>query len=1064
MRTLGFCKHLLDELESPLFQNFRGQASARYLLYSVKETNLPRFNNDLNESLSLLAYQYISLGFDFYFYQETQDGDKCFERAGTILEHLNRDKDHQNEISQYTLLISSLCYYCCGQISKALVMAKLIRNQLTIGRMIKLFMLRKFVELSKVIEEDLLLSEEQSLESDFARCFANVLFFFQHGDFIKLNAALAEIGEIEKNAMWKRDPGLWWVSRLMGFVFQRIKETSLWTHVPKLGDSETVAHQYIHNLYYSHHITELFKTQIDALNVILRGEGAVISLPTSSGKTRIAELAILKALLADSESAVLYLAPFRSLAYEIESGFKSVFDPLNFTVSHLYGNNDFSEYDRIRMNESSVWIATPEKAKAIFRCGGFLKRISLVIVDEGHLISPNERDLANEMFIEELRTKIASSGGQFLVLSAVLPNAKDIAQWLTANDNNYIVNDWKISAQRTGVILKEKNIAHLSWDPENRIFNRNFIVRTKDRRSTCADAAIRLQQAFGSVLVFVPIARSGPGYAEAIYKKIETDNDVDWTDNTGDWERFVLKCGEEDPNGEILKQAKKGVFCHNADLPSNLRLSMERLLRKGKAKYIVSTTTLAQGVNIGVSSVIITSLYNGKNKLKKRDFWNIAGRAGRAFIDTEGRILTYVDMMVEPDKADYNRRLAWDYMGNKTLDLVCSGLLSIFREMLSIFDEAGLSIVQMESILENDEFAALNTEESNIFDKLEYIDDSLLSIILEQDSSLDKLTESVESMLVLQQAGVAEKVRIKRLLMARIRRNMKGVEENKPFLTCTGMPLAAASYLYEHIDEISSILQTFGESYQQLEDILYLADELENIVNSLPSKRIFKLDKSVLDQYRQAWFDGVFIQDKNAREDIEKFYSLSVSWVLNAISGYFSNQVEDTSISDIISRVNSCMRCGLPTYSACRVFMAGIESRQSAKELSSYVEDYCDERTSFLQRLLLEIKDASAFSELTRAWLELLRKEDRVYNERTQRIKQCRLLVHDDNTESILYVCKKNDKFYVRNADYTYVREIDPKGHDLDKAVDKPGVYYYKVDSTRYELVSDNYRFWIVND
>lgn len=1064
MRTHEFCKHLLNKLESPLFLNFQRQASARYLLYSVKETNLPRFNKDLDESLSLLAYMYISLGFDFHVYQDTQNGDKCYERAGTILEHLNRDNEHQNEISQYTLLIASLCYYCGGQISKALVMAKQIRNDLTIGTMIQRFLQRKFVELGKTIEDVLLLPEEERpLESGFARCFANVLFFFQHGDFLKLDSALAEINEIEKNAMQERDPGLWWVARLVEFVFQRIKETSLWTHVLKLGNSETIVHQYIHNLYYSHHITELFKTQIEALNVIIRGEGAVISLPTSSGKTRIAELAILKALLANPESAVLYLAPFRSLAYEIESGFKSVFDPLNLTVSHLYGNNDFSEYDRIRMNESSIWIATPEKAKAIFRCGGFLKNISLVIIDEGHLISANERDLANEMFLEELRIKIASKGGQFLVLSAVLPNAQDIAKWLTANDNNYIVNDWKISTQRIGAILKEKNVAHISWDPENRLFNRNFVVKTKDRRTTCAEAAIRLQQAFGSVLVFVPIAKSGPGYAKAIYEMIERDEDVDWMDESGDWERFVLKCGEEDPNGDILKQAKKGVFCHNADLPGNLRLSMEHLLRKGKTKYIVSTTTLAQGVNIGVSSVIVSSLYNGKSKIRKRDFWNIAGRAGRAFVDTEGRILTYVDLTVEPDKAEYNKWLAWDYMGNKTLDVVCSGLLSILREMISVFDEVGLSIVKMESVLENDEFEALSMEGSSVFDKLEYIDDSLLAIILEQNSSIEKITEYVETMLVIQQASIAEKVRIKRLLMARIRRNMKGAEENKPFLTCTGMPLTAASYLHEHIDEISSMLQAYKNSHQQLDDILYLANNLENIVNSLPSKRIFKLDKRVLDQYRQAWFDGVFIQNKNARENIEKFYSLSVSWVLNAISGYYSNNEEDKSITDIISRVNSCMRLGLPSYSACRVFMAGIESRQTAKELSSYVEGICDERTSLIQRALLEIKDISALSDHARAWLELLHKEDRVYSERTQYIKQCGLHMEDD-TEPILFLCKKNDKFYARNADYTYVCEIDPNGNDLDKVVNRPGVYYYKVDDNRYELLSDNFRFWIVND
>ena len=60
MRTLEFCRHLLNELESPTLRNFQRQADARYLLYNVNETNLPRFNTNLNESLSIAAYMYIS--------------------------------------------------------------------------------------------------------------------------------------------------------------------------------------------------------------------------------------------------------------------------------------------------------------------------------------------------------------------------------------------------------------------------------------------------------------------------------------------------------------------------------------------------------------------------------------------------------------------------------------------------------------------------------------------------------------------------------------------------------------------------------------------------------------------------------------------------------------------------------------------------------------------------------------------------------------------------------------------------------------------------------------------
>lgn len=1066
MRTLEFCRHLLRKLESPTLLNFQRQADARYLYYNVKETNLPRFNTNLNESLSLSAYMYISLGLDFYHYQQIEDSEHCFDRAGSILEHLHRNKDHQNDISRYTLLISSLSYYCGGQISKAFVIAKEVYikdDTPPIGKMICLFLTRKYILLRDVLDSMFIDSDDKlPFELSYGRCLANVLYFFEHGDFNRLDSAIDGIAKIAQEAMDNLDPGLWWVCRLSEFLLGKIRDTSLWKHIPKLGTDSRLIQRYINNLYYTKGITELFKTQISALDVICNDNGAVISLPTSSGKTRIAELAILRTLMADPESAVLYLAPFRSLAYEVETDFESVFPPLEYNVSHLYGNNDFSESDRKAMDESSIWIATPEKAKAIFRCGGFHKRISLVVMDEGHLISANERDLANEMFVEELRYKISAYGGQFLVLSAVLPNVKDITAWLTNSEDNQFTSNWQISSQRTGVIVGHKHVADIEWNQEHTLFNNNFISNIRDRKSTCAAAAIRLQQAFDSVLVYVPQARHGLSYAKAIYDMLDNDV-VNWQDGTCDWDKFVLKCREEDPSGLLLNYAQKGIICHNANLPTNLRLSIERLLRKGKAKFVVSSSTLAQGVNIGISSVIFSSLNFGTGTIKKRDFWNIAGRAGRAFVDTEGRVLTYVDA-TDAQKFRFNLSQAWDYMDNKQLDIVVSGLLSTLRDMLDLFETYGLSIEQMEGVLENDGFDIIKLEDQPVFNKLECIDDSLLSLILEQNNSIEEVSKYAESMLVLRQAEVTYKYRLKRLLLARVRRNMRYATQGQSHLAYTGMPLAASSYLFENFASVQIALQTYAESEQGIDDILLLADQIEDIVNALPSNRIKKADKSLLNKYRRYWFGGEFIAEKEAREVVETFYSLSATWVLNSIAGYYSNVEQNEEMSAMIGKINGCMRLGLPTYSACRVFMAGIESRLAAVELATYVEGYADDMISVIQRILLGIRDMSRLSNRAIDWLDVLHRENRAFNERTTYVPQCRLHTNEDYTDSILYVCKRGELFYVRNADYTLIRQINPKNYDMDKAANKPGVYYFKTDQQHYELVSDNCRLWIIND
>ncbi|MBQ0741397.1 DEAD/DEAH box helicase, partial [Aquimarina celericrescens] len=73
--------------------------------------------------------------------------------------------------------------------------------------------------------------------------------------------------------------------------------------------------------------------------------GCVVSIPTSSGKTRIAEIAILDSISKNKGRKVLYIAPFWSLAYEIENSLDEIFHSIGISVSHLYGGSLFSKLD-----------------------------------------------------------------------------------------------------------------------------------------------------------------------------------------------------------------------------------------------------------------------------------------------------------------------------------------------------------------------------------------------------------------------------------------------------------------------------------------------------------------------------------------------------------------------------------------------------------------------------------------------------------------------------------------------------------------------------------------------
>ncbi len=1065
MRTLEECEYIYNELSGGVLLRYQSEANARYILYGVKETNMPRFASNLDDSLNNQAYLYISIGLDYYELGANEKSEDCFERAGIILEYINRNRAHQDNYSQYGMLISALSYYCAGQISKSFVVANEIDNDMPIGLMVKLWLHKELENLQSNIDKILIFNNFRAQEEFiFAQSLCEVISYIQMGDIQFLKSSIGQMRRLRDYSLQKGEPDIWVVSALMAHIYERLEATSLWTHIPRLGKNQEIVTSYIHNLYYSNHIFELFKTQIEALDVILKDEGAVISLPTSSGKTRIAELAILKALMADPESAVLYLAPFRSLAYEVETNFEAVFAPLKIHVSHLYGDNDFTAADQTMMEESSVWIATPEKAKVIFRYGGFKKRISLVVMDEGHLIDQSPRYVANEMFVEELRSKIESYHGQFLMLSAVLPNAQEMAQWLTKDEENRLVSQWQLSSQRTGIIVNYPAKVELEWSQDRSCFNPNFIVDSMDDATACAAIAKRFQE-FGSVLVFVGQAQDVMRQAESIYRIVADERDVDWIDDSCDWEKFKLLCEEEDATGEILKYAKKGIICHSGMLPDNLRFSMERLLRKGKnrAKYIVATSTLAQGVNIGVTSVIFASVdYSYHRPINKRDFWNVAGRAGRAFCDTEGRILYYVKAK-EQWQYDWYKKQAWFYMADKSLDDVKSGVLSILQDILSIGKEFKLSIEQIEEIVEHDLYVAIPDKAQEIQEKLDLLDDSIMSILLEKESSSDSVDQYLDTTLAFQQAESDDKVHIKRLMAARYRRDMKYAENDKNYFTCTGLSLAASTYLLENIHYIQSILHAYQESLQTLEDLLSFVDQFENIVLGIPSRMFKKVKKEHLDRYRVYWFEGKEIEKPKIRKAIREFYKNSVPWALNALSSYFKRVDTNDIISDVIVRLSTCIGLGMPSYWACRIYMCGVESRHAAMELSLRLHDYSNEPKDRIRSVLMhaaeKLKDISL---VAIAWLKTLQKE-KMYNEQKEvKVKAftCELQ-NADNPK--LYICKYARKFYLRNADYSYVIKWHRDDYDLNAVANIPGLYLARTFGNSYSLMSDNFKYRIVN-
>lgn len=434
-------------------QNYIAQAKSRYILYNVEEPeeSFPNYVSNLSGRNNHTAFSYFTVGCYLAEQDNLKKALQPLKTGASILEYNHKPKDNRVTNSKYYLLTCSLAYYASFEYSKAFVVLNEVEYNTVAGNLLGLFLKKKFGKLLIAINDVLLNSDlsqtkinskEVSEETDtliynflLAKSLANLLEYFYGGNEKALEDSKEILTDLMELLEVDEEPSMWWCIRLFKIIIFGLEKSAVWKILPPLfpeENSEEVS-KFVKALSLRKPvpIVELFISQREAISKALSPEGLVVCLPTSGGKTRIAEMSIFQALTEDNESIVVYIAPFRSLAFEVEQTMETTFEKLGFGVSHLYGGSQFSKIDKLQIENSRILIATPEKTKALIRADETIaKKIKLIVIDEGHLIGNNNRLIRNEMFFEELRHHVEENEGKFIVLSAVLPNATDIAEWL----------------------------------------------------------------------------------------------------------------------------------------------------------------------------------------------------------------------------------------------------------------------------------------------------------------------------------------------------------------------------------------------------------------------------------------------------------------------------------------------------------------------------------------------------------------------------------------------------------------------------------------------------------
>ena len=677
----------------------KGQARAMIWRNGRLPPDAPEFVDDLSEDLLTFGYSLLSQSLRYLEYGGTEDLPRAaLEVAAEALEAVVA-KGAQDEERDFHRLVAAAAFHL-GRFSAraySLLQGSVANANLSpMEKCLAKLMLRDLDGLSSdvaawfatgagtdnAVIAALALDDAQGNEDGLPSIDSEGLLLALEGNFM---AAVSEAtlglerGEAEliKRARERLKAGLevagelnevmtWWCHRLTEHLLGGLWNDSFHNVLPQSGPQYQIAGEwsrlrsiYIASLYRRRKAEiELWPSQMQAARKVTSTRAnLVLSLPTSAGKTRIAELCIL-ACLAEGRR-VIFVTPLRALSAQTEVSLRRTFMPLGKTVSSLYGSIGVHGSDIDTLSNRDIVVTTPEKLDFAIRSNPeILDDVGLVVLDEGHMIGLEERELRYEAQIQRLLRRPDAAQRRIICLSAILPDGEqleDFSAWITGDKADGLIKDaWRPTRLRFGEVVWQGDHARLNISVGAETpFVPRFLERTLPLKGTgrkafpsnqselCLATAWRLVNDGQTVLVFCPLRVSVLPLAKCVIEMHRRGHIRSVLDQPESTLETALTIGAEwfGRDHAILCCLKLGVAVHHGALPSPYRKEVERLLREGTLKVTISSPTLAQGLNLAATCLVFHGLVRNMKLIPVAEFRNIVGRAGRAYIDLEGLVL-----------------------------------------------------------------------------------------------------------------------------------------------------------------------------------------------------------------------------------------------------------------------------------------------------------------------------------------------------------------------------------------------------------------------------------------
>jgi superfamily II DNA/RNA helicase len=843
--------------------------------------------------------------------------------------------------------------------------------------MTSLFLQRRFLQLRDLsreaqVEPAVNQGVQESLVEAMAltlagNAFTQAIRFFLRGDAQALHRAIAT---------WKNAESLFStlnlveetnVIRSLRSLLPVMQTRATWTLLPDFAPHQPKWQRYLKllargvgtDVYKGRSISELWPSQMTAIAHGLLSSTAhkIIRMPTSAGKTRIAELAIVHTLIHNPGAKCVYVAPYRALVAELQHSFLHLLNDLGYQISSVPGAYESDNFEDLLFRNADVLVITPEKLDLLLRAkADFLANVQLIVLDEAHIIHDQRRGMKYELLLTRLMRKLPAA--RYIVLSAVIPHEslEDFAQWLNASiKEDLLTSSWRPSLQRyaafewrgqTGVIryapeadeqvLREfvPGIIHQQLfeytNPQTGRIKRQRFPDGNSKAQVAAELAFKFAE-LGPVLVFCTQTNFVEAVARALQEKLEllalTDTNVPAYFAGSPERRSALLAHEWLGDRPFADWFNAGVGVHYGALPEVIRHAVEADFRQGKLRVLIATNTLAQGVNLPVKTVIFHSCWRyvdgSRERISARDYWNIAGRAGRAGEETESLVIHM--QTSQTDERDF----AYYLSAREHVEPVDSAL---YQKLVAL----------MQNRLSEE---ALATE----------LDPEILALLTEEEPDLilgNASHETLGGSLVYVQA-TRRSIPLQRLqgVFVRVARDLTARVVSpalRAVYSSTGLSSTSCRMLHTHIEENKKrILSLFSEAgLAQRDEIIDLLLPVCLELAEMQSDRVFS--GSYRDVLR-SWVAGTampefmaeFREQASSSEELGRFlddlFGYRLPW---GMASYIRMAVallalEDTAISDVVKFLPSMVKFGVPEPMACWAMSAGIPLRRTAIELAA---------------------------------------------------------------------------------------------------------------------------------